>query len=342
MGHPGSPVHAVSSTPSPSPRRRRSLLPWLVLLLSIGAASVAGWHWWQDRQAHERAATVDNAQRLDALSGRLDALRRDQRAQAQRLQQADATNRVLRDELLGIGERAALIEDSVAGLADPGRHGAQALRLDEVELLLTLGQQRLRIAGDLDGARRAYALAAGVLDGVDDPAYLNLRQTLAQERAGLDALGVEPRVQALAALDTFAQTLAAAPAPEGSNGLARAPWWRRVIGAVVEVRPSDRAVAVQPADRAAAEAGLQLEISLARAAAERRDPDGFASALARAETWLLRLSPASPARARRRAQLHAIAAMPLSPALPTLGSTLQQLRQLRVARRAPPVNPELR
>ena len=118
------------------------------------------------------------------------------RAQAERLQQADATNRVLRDELLGLGERSAIIEQSFERFADPDRHGAQALRLDEAELLLSLGQQRLLIAGDLDAARRAYALAAGVLDGVDDPAYLSLRQTLGQERAALDAIESEPRVQA--------------------------------------------------------------------------------------------------------------------------------------------------
>src|SRR3546814_4228372 len=110
-------------------------------------------------------------------------MRLDQRAQAQRLQQADATNRGLRDELLGLGERAAIIEDSFARFADPDRHGAQALRMDEAELLLSMARERLSIAGDLDGARRALALAAGVLEGVDDPAYLSLRQTLGQERS---------------------------------------------------------------------------------------------------------------------------------------------------------------
>ncbi len=59
-----------------------------------------------------------------------------QQAQAKRLQQAEATNRVLRDELLGIGERATLLEDSISRIADPDRDSAQALRLDELELLL--------------------------------------------------------------------------------------------------------------------------------------------------------------------------------------------------------------
>ena len=302
----------------------------LVLLVGGGWAGWHGWLAWQDRQ---RDLTADANQRLDALAERLSALRNDQRVQAQRLQQAEATNRVLREKLLGIGERAALIEDSFARYTDPDRHGALALRLDETELLLTMGQQRLLIAADLDAARRAYALAAGVLEGVDDPAYLSLRQTLMQERAMLDALGVDPRTRALAQLRALAAQLADAPDPAtASDAPAQTPWWRRAFGALVDVRPSDRAIAVDPSDRAAAHAGMQLEISLARAAAERGDQDGWRNALQRTGMWLARLWPPSPERDHRRARLEKLAATPLSPSLPTLGSTLQQLRQLRAAR----------
>lgn len=324
----------MSSTPDPSsaaaPRRSRGWA-WLLLILALAGAGAWGWMQWQARSERERAKAEDAGQRLDALEGRIDSIRRDQRAQLQRLQQADATNRVLRDELLGIGQRAALLEDSVSKLADPDRHGAQALRLDETELLLSLAQQRLLIAGDLDGARRAYALAAHVLDGIDDPAYLSLRQTLQQERAGLDALGAEPRVRAMAQLDAFAQTLAALPIAPATDAPADAPWWRRAFASLIDVRPSDRSVAVQPADRIAAMAGLQLELSLARAAAERRDGDGFGAALQRADGWMTRLWPDSPMLQRQREQLRTIAAQPLSLTLPTLGSTLEQLRQLRSA-----------
>src|SRR3546814_2413747 len=89
---------------------------------------------------HERSAETRAAQHVSALEQRIDALQHEQRAQAKRLQQADTTNRVLRDELLGIGQRAALLEDSVSQLADPERNGAQALRLDELELVLGLAQ----------------------------------------------------------------------------------------------------------------------------------------------------------------------------------------------------------
>jgi uroporphyrin-3 C-methyltransferase len=320
-----------------TPRRRARTWTWLVLLLvlvALGAAAAFGWQWWQQHQAAQ-AAEADAVVQLEALDARVDALRRDHRAQAQRLQRADATNRVLRDELLGLGERSAIIEDSFARFADPDRHGAQALRLDEAELLLSLGQQRLLIAGDLDGARRAYALAAGVLAGVDDPAYLSLRQTLMQERTALDALDAEPRAQALARLESFTAAIDA-PAPRTRVVPAtEAPWWRRAFGGIVQVQPSNAAVAVQPADVVAARAGLQLEVSLARAAAERRDVESWQAALSRAGDWLARLEPDRDVLASHRARLDRLAAAPLSLTLPTLGTTLAQLRQLRAASEEP-------
>src|SRR4249919_1490666 len=308
----------MSPEQSSAPRRSRIAL-WLVLLLLLllVLGGYAGWHQWR---AREQAAVNSTQQQVDALSERLNAMRTEQRAQARRLQQADSLNRVLRDELDGITQRAALLETSVERLADPDRHGAQALRLDETEMLLTLGSQRLQIAGDLDGARRAYALAAGVLDGIDDPAYLSLRQTLLQERTALDALGADPRVRAIAQLDAYTQTVTAPGGREERARDERAPWWQRAFGNLLQVQPTDRAAAL---------AGLQLEISLARAAAERRDTAGYRDALRRADTWLQRLAPDSAARTQQRAQLQALAALPLSLSVPTLGSTLQQLRQLR-------------
>jgi uroporphyrin-3 C-methyltransferase len=323
----------VTDTPPPAPRAPR--LPgalWPLLLLLLVLAGWRGWHWWQTRQAQAQTIAADTDQQLQALAARLDALRGDQRAQAQRLQQADATNRVLRDELLGLGQRAALLEDSVNKLADPERHGAQALRLDEVELLLSQGEQRLQLSGDLDGARRAYALAAGVLDGVDDPASLNLRQALVQERAALDALGSDPKALAAGRLDAFVAGLRApSPAFAGGDDATR-PWWRRAFARILEVQPSDRAIAVAPGDRAAGYAALQLELALARAAVERRDSAAWRAALTRADQWLQRLWADSPGLRRQRAQLQALRELPLAINLPTLGSTLQQLRQTRTAR----------
>ena len=328
-----------SATPStvPAPRPpatprtpRRNGWAWLLLLLVLAAAGSGVWYSGQQQAKRERASEIEAAQRLEALESRLDRLRGDVRGHSQRLQQADATNRVLRDELLGMNQRAALLEDNVAKLADANRQGAQALRLDEAELLLTLGQQRLQLAADLDGARRAYALAAGVLDGVDSPGFLNLRQTLAQERAALDALDADPRRTVLQRLDALAAklpdpaVLPRAPAPS-----ANAPWWDRVLARLVSVRRTDAPAALASDDRNAGDIALQLELSLARIAIERRDTAALRAALQRADAWLLRLWPASSQRRALHDEFMALRDAPLTLDIPTLGSTLEQMRAQR-------------
>lgn len=324
---PATPAPLATAPAGASPRSGR-IGWWIVIAIVVAGGGL----WYLDHRRDEaaRVADIEADQRLRAAESRLDGLRRDVSGHGQRLQQADATNRVLRDELLGLGQRAALLEQQVTRLADANRQGAQALRLDETELLLTLGEQRLRLAGDLDGARHAYALAADVLDGIDTPGMLNAKQALAQERAALDALDGDPARRAMVQLDAFAHALPddpAAPAlPPAASG---APWWERVLAKLVQVRHDDAQVALSAEDRAAARTALELELALARSAIDRRDVAGYRAALVRADAWLPRLWPASPALDARRTALKRLQALPLSPDLPTLGSTRQVLRAQR-------------
>ena len=298
---------------------------WALFALLLVVAGMFGWQHWQAREQQQRSLAE---QQRTALDARVDMLLQAQRAQAQRLQQAEATNRVLRDELLGIGQRAALLEDSVSKLADPDRHGAQSLRLDEIELLLGIGQQRLRLDDDIDGARRALALAAPLLDGLDDPAYLNLRQTLAQEQAALQALGADPRILANALLERIADGIAGSAPPQPAPSL-REPWYQRLLGRLVHRQPTASAGLQQRPDRDAALAALQVEFSLARAAVERRDTAGFHNALTRIDGWLQRLLAGSAGLPQKRRLLAELQAMPLRMESPLAGTSLQQLRALR-------------
>ena len=314
--------------PSPSPPRRSragSLLLLSLVLLALAAAG--GWAWQHWQQAQARASAAADA-RQSAMAARLDALRAAQRAQAQRLQQAEATNRLLRDELLGIGQRAALLEDSVSRLADPDRHGAQALRLDELELLLAIGQQRLRLDDDVEGAHRALALAAPLLAGIDDPAYLSLRQTLAQEQAALEALGPDPRLRAATLLAGLERGLQA-PAPVLATGDPQRPWYARLLDRVITVQPTASAGLRAGTDREAAFAAAQVDIALARAAIERRDGVALGLALDRIGAWQRRLLAGSPMLAAQQRELATLRALALRHDSPLAGSSLQQLRALR-------------
>ena len=169
-----------------------------------------------------------------------------------------------------------------------------------------------------------------MLDGVDSPGFLNLRQTLAQERAALDALAADPRRTALQRLDALAAklpdsaTLPRAPAPS-----ANAPWWERVLARLVSVRRTDAPTVLASEDRNAGDIALQLELSLARTAIERRDADALRAALERADTWLLRLWSASPQRRALHDELMTLRDAPLTLDIPTLGSTLEQMRAQR-------------
>ena len=172
-----------------APRASQHALPWLLLILVVAAVSLWLWKPWLRPTTHA-AIAVDLSP--EALDGRLlkaeqglNRLSREKDSLQQRLTDTGARTGLLRDEMLGLGQRAALLEDSVRELATAKRGGEQALRLDEAELLLTIAAERWQLAGDLKGSIRATALADGVLSTLKDPELLDLRQTLAQELAAL-------------------------------------------------------------------------------------------------------------------------------------------------------------
>jgi uroporphyrin-3 C-methyltransferase len=299
-----------------------------VLSIVLGAILV----WRTVRQTPAATSEMLDPAALDArllqTESALGALRHSQEAVNQRLTDTSARTSLLRDEVLGVTQRSALIEDSVRELAGARHDGETSLRVDEAELLLTFAQQRLLLADDLAGAIRATELAENVLAQQRDPALLNLRQALAQELAALRRAPPSPQIVAARELDAFEAalpTLAAAgpgiqiaPAP-GASGL------QRLLSAFVQVRSSGEQDLLAPEDRNTGEAALELEMAIARTALDRRNVAGFRASLARLDRWLVRLYAPGPALARERARLTALAKFALSSTLPEAGSTLEEL-----------------
>jgi uroporphyrin-3 C-methyltransferase len=335
----------VDALPAPpvaaAPVRPRGSWPWLALLV-LGVLTVAGWWYWNVRNRPVADAVDLSPEALDsrllATETGLGGVRRTQEALVQRLADNRARTDLLRDEVLGVSQRAGLLEDSVRELSDTRQDAAAALRLDEAELLLTIASERLRLGRDLAGAVHATELADGVLSALNDPALLNLRQSLAQELAALRALGPDPASEAAGRLDALEAALpqlaAAGPArPARTNADPRAGGFERLLDALVQVRPSGEQDLLSPTDRGAGEAALHLELALARTALERRDETAFRASLVRLDSWLRRLYADGALRRAQQAQVARLRAQPLARTLPIAGSTLVELRSLRQRRR---------
>ncbi len=325
----------MNETSPTSPTHRRS---WLIVAL-VAAVLVAGsgwaWHAWQQHRQQALLQAQADALRVQGLLDSVEALRRDQRASSARLQDATSTNRVLRDEVLGLGQRSALLEQNVARLADSARQDSQALHRDAAELLLVQAGQRLDATDDVEGARRLYALAATQLEDLPSTDGLNLRQALLQESGVLEAAGKGPRMQMLQRLAAFARALDGLPLelpPPGGGGSAasvRMPWWQKALAPFVVMTPTRLQGPLTEAERTTGREALQVELTLARAAIERGDAATLSMALDRIERGMTRLWPDSPALRRQHAELRAMRSAPLRLSAPELGSTLRQLRSLQ-------------
>lgn len=273
---------------------------------------------------------------LDAES-ELANLRRGQQNLEQRFNDARSRSDLLREEMLGLGQRAAIIEDNLKQLAEHRPENRDNLRLDEAELLLGLAQTRLGIAGDVTGAIHATALAEAALAALTDPELVNLRQTLADELAALRSLPADPRTQARQTLDALEAALPRLASGEREPGEA-APrdGLARLVDALVQIRASGEQDLLAPAERSTGEAALALELSLARTALEQRDDARFHASLQRIDGWLRRLYVDGAALREQQRQLHVLAEQSLSPSWPALGRTLEQLRDLRRPARPTP------
>ncbi|KAA2284749.1 uroporphyrinogen-III C-methyltransferase [Arenimonas fontis] len=326
---------------TPRPRHRFGALGWLLVLLVLAAIMAGGWRWWSSR-APANAGPDLSPEALDArlleVEQAVASLRRTQQGLEQRVADAQARAGLLRDEVLAVGERAAILEDSLRELGAQASEGTESLRLDEAELLLSLAQSRLAVAGDLEGAIRATALAQQALAPLTSPEYLNLRQTVARELAALQALPDDPRSRAAGELDALQAALpglaSRAPGADADTP-ADTSTWRRLADAVIQVRPSHAQDLISPDDRAAGEAALGLELALARTALERRDETAFRAALQRVEQWLLRLYAEDEALRAERERLARLGRLNLMPDLPARGVALRQLRDLRRGRSDP-------
>lgn len=340
---------AAAPAPSPfaaprPPRRRRQL--WLPLLVVGVVAASAAWVWQQQarllstvtRQQNLIERLAQGVSRMETQVDRLDTRQADLAGAAQR-------NSV---EIAEFGQRIAEHDQIVGNLNEQMAGGRNRFQLNAIENLLLLANDRLLIARDVKAALVALQEADERIGALRDPRLFNVREAIARERAGLQAVPMPDYTGAalqLASLAGRAERLplrarapdhfeaAPLPAPTPAADLTR---WQRLRAAVGEALrgmftlrrssgPAARLLA--PQEEALVHQVLMLRIEAARVALLRSDSVSFRDACSSAARWLrdwYRVDDSSVQTAL--AELERLQPLELAPPLPDITRSLTLLR----------------
>lgn len=323
----------------PAPRSRGGGTLALAILLALAAAGGAGWVAWQQWQ-HEQLRAAQSTdvsqlqQRVSKLESTLSGVSGERQSLSQRLDDAAAVNRSLREELLGQSERTRNLEDAVAKLAEKSLSGHDATLLDETESLLRMASERYTLFHDAQGAAAAYALADQTLAAVNDGAFSGLRQSISAERDALAKSQPSSQAAALQELVVLRTSLISLPlkplnAPDSQKSEDAWSRIRRALASVVTVQ-RDNGAPLAVADARFARELAALDLAQAQAALLAYDGKAYAAALQRVDAALAsQFDDANGTVQQARASVRQLAAALPVAAPVQLGAALAELRNLR-------------
>ena len=326
--------------PATTPQPPRRWPWWLLIVIVMAMIAMAAWQWRQTGLAARHAFSLARRQtsQIAALQGAINHLKQDRIGLGQRLADADAANRSLRQELEGLRERTRTVEDAVAALSEVRNGGDRSLRLDEAGFLLRMAKERYELFHDAAGSLDATRLAAKALAGIADPAYAPLQSDVHAAVAALESLHASDRprqLDTLTALRAQVWTLPRAsstPAPGASVG-----WLARVgqaLAGLVRIRRINR-TPLGGADGELLRGLLAMDLANAQSALLAWDGRGYANALHSASTLLQRhfdmAAPACRSFVETMATLRPLAPTPL-PQVDTALTEVNRVRALEALR----------
>jgi uroporphyrin-3 C-methyltransferase len=341
------PDRAVPARAAPRSRGGGTLaLALLLALAAAGGAGYVGWQQWQHEQTRAAQSTDVSQlqQRVSKLESTLSGVSGERQSLSQRLDDAAAVNRSLREELLGQSARTRNLEDAVARLAEKSLSGHDAMLLDETESLLRMAAERYTLFHDAQGAAAAYALADQTLSAVNDSAFSGLRQSISAERDALAKSQPSSQAAALQTLTALRATLISLPlkplnAPDSGHP---ADAWSRIrsaLASVVTVQ-RDNGAPLAVADARFARELAALDLAQAQAALLAYDSKAYNAALQRVDGALAsQFDDTNVAVQQARASIRQLTgALPDSTPV-QLGAALTELRNLRTVHAlAPPAD----
>ena len=361
------------------PRRKGSTLAFLAFVFALAALAGSAWMWWQDQIAQEEGtdkalteiARLERADselslKLNQLRDELDSLPADdssgeiaslqQRLESgvtevdrleQSLNEQLALSRTLQAAAEAMQGRLLAAEAALTGMASKELDAGGELDLAEVDYLLRLANERLKLFSDPFAADQVLELADMHLAAMDNPMYLGVRQDIAVARRALAELSLPDYFAISIELDTIQQSIASLPfpgeaaVPTEQEQVTEEGWWEKVKGvfsSLVTVRRStaeeNEKISLEDKDYIRQRLWLQLEI--AHLSLMRRDQKAFRNSLARVrETLSAWFDESSSSYQAVTAGLDRLSDLEVQVDVPDISPPWATLRLIREGRRGP-------
>jgi uroporphyrin-3 C-methyltransferase len=344
-GNPATPAGKGSAARTATPpRRRRSLIAWLALLIALGAGAAA-YYIWQIQQA-DRAQF---ATALDTMETRSAALSGETRATVpaleNRLNEEQARVQAIATQLGDVQQAQQQINDAIGTLhAAVNRDRANGWLVAEAEYLVRIAGERLKLTADVDTAVAALLAADERLKGTGDPSLITARSAIADDINALQSVTVpditgmalslgslQHRIADLSLAGTEPGTApvadSAAPASEGWQAAADAAWAAiRNLVVVTHESDSSNSPLLSPDQREFLRQNLGLKLETARLALLQRDTDTFHDSLKSTRAWITTYFRDGTARTNLLDSLALLDGVDLNPDFPEVSASLQALR----------------
>ena len=374
----------VEGAPAPpAPGKKGSFVAFLALLLSLAALALSFWIWWQGqsdsgaeqrrvfdeiarlesndselslklKQVRDEVDTLaggDISSEFEALQQRLETDMAQLATLEQTIEEQRALSRSLQVATTSMQGRLQAAEAAVSGLSTRELDAGGELDLAEVDYLLRLANERVKLFSDPQAANQALEVADMHLAALDNPMYLGVRQDIATARRALadveipDYLDIANRIdlvqEGIPTLSFEGDEVSAAVSAEGAEDVG---WWAKtksVFSSLVTVRRStedeNQRISLEDKDYVRQRIWLQLEI--AHLALMRRDQQAFRSSLERVRESLADWFIQDDAFQAVDADIEALQVIDIDVEVPDITAPWSTLRLLRNSTPAPVVPP---
>lgn len=252
------------------------------------------------------------------------------------------------DAITGLRTEFSALRESVGKLYEELDRSLDTWVVEEVEQLLLLANHRLQLSRDVSMAARALQMADRRLEEIGDPAYVEVRQRIANEQAALaavprvDVAGFAVRIAALGSrveqwpLKARASFRGAAEAPAASPEklqhqlleAGREMW--QDVSKLVRIQQTDetRQPLLPPEQSYFLQQNVRLRLDAAQLALLQGDAGIYTESLNTALAWLRGYFDGEDEDVAAAArELEALAAEDVRPALPDISGSLAALRR---------------